>query len=92
MKQIIDDKELTVQSLDLKPGDVIVLTHPQALSDRAMANISDIVKDKFPGIEVLVLCEDMTIEVVRNTDKIDTRCKGEYKERITTEETTFEKE
>lgn len=57
----------SIERLEVKPEDTIVVTYPGPLSDRTATAIANAIKGKFPEQKVLVLGEGMTIKVLRKT-------------------------
>ena len=62
-ENLIELKEMVV--LSLKPGDQIVLTTPNPLSDSAYAQIQEILKKVFPNHSGIILENGTTIKIVR---------------------------
>ncbi len=52
-------------SVSLRPGDVVVIMSPNRLSEQGYQRLSESVKRHFPGHEMVILEEGMTLGVVR---------------------------
>jgi len=55
----------SVSLLQLKPGDVLLITHPQHLTAERGASIREQVNEFFPGVRVLVLSGGVGVSAVR---------------------------
>lgn len=53
-----------IERLRLKPGDIIILRHPQPLSLEAVARLKEDVIELCPGHQVVVLEEGFKFEVI----------------------------
>lgn len=51
----------TVAVVTLNPGDVLVLTSPQHLPTYTLHRVSEIVRERLPGIECIVLDNGLTL-------------------------------
>lgn len=59
---------LDMQVVSLKPGDVVVLSHPNRLSDRVVERLTASLKNFFPDNRRVVLEENMQLGVARKED------------------------
>jgi hypothetical protein len=54
-----------VRILHLEPGDVLLISAPHMLTDADVAAIGQRVKAKFPGHDVAVLDNGLTLDILR---------------------------
>ncbi len=71
-RTVCSQDEVSIQTIEVGLGDILILRHPYRLSDSAQANMKASIRDMFPHNRALILEEGMSLEVARKRKPSET--------------------